>query len=503
MPIDIKDIWNPARLGSTFPLARAFALTGDERYVECWWGSLESWMTANPPYLGPNWRCGQEASLRGIAICFGLSTFCTARATSAERWSLATALLATTAARVRPTIGYGLSQRNNHAISELTFLLALAPQDALLVRLLQEALDDQFYEDGSYSQQSLVYERLALDALLWLLHVQPLLPTRLVEDIRARLVDATSLLVRCSDPVGGLLPNYGANDGSLLLDLAVADNLDGRPLLALLGVDQRGHPSEPAIWLPPATIGLPGIGSARQPRSTYRTLIGPRSILVTRIGRGRHRAGDDDQQAVEIILDGARVVLDPGSFRYTADAPWGQPFVGVEAHSVARPAIPQARFQAGRFLRDPMPAASVLASETGPGQDLLISERVEGGVRLTRGIVRLEDTYTVVDTADGGDAVVHWLLAAGTVEGNDFAFDGARAREIPLDSKEPTSGWWSPTYAELARARAFDVPLADGGIAMARFAPWDVGLPDPARICDVLAGSSDIVRRLSSLLDAA
>src|SRR5688500_12780066 len=52
---DIKDIWEPSRLGFTFVLARAFAVTGDELYAGEWWRALESWAAANPPNTGPNW----------------------------------------------------------------------------------------------------------------------------------------------------------------------------------------------------------------------------------------------------------------------------------------------------------------------------------------------------------------------------------------------------------------------------------------------------------------
>jgi hypothetical protein len=72
---DIKDVWELSRLPFTTMFARAYVITQDDRYPELWWQAIEDWVERNPPNTGVNWRCGQESSLRAIAICFGLSTF--------------------------------------------------------------------------------------------------------------------------------------------------------------------------------------------------------------------------------------------------------------------------------------------------------------------------------------------------------------------------------------------------------------------------------------------
>ncbi len=72
---DIKLIWEPARLGWAFTLGRAYHLTGDERYVGGFWLLLETFLDANPPYLGPNWVSAQEAALRVLALAFAWQVF--------------------------------------------------------------------------------------------------------------------------------------------------------------------------------------------------------------------------------------------------------------------------------------------------------------------------------------------------------------------------------------------------------------------------------------------
>lgn len=509
---DIKDVWESSRFAFTFVLVRAFVFTGDDRYAEQWWRAVEDWTESNPPNTGPNWRCGQETALRGIALCFGVSAFGNHTASTPQRHAIATALLAASLTRIRPTVGYALSQRNNHAISELAFLLALEPAiNSKWVARLEEVLGDQWYPDGSYSQQSFVYQRLAAHALVWLLHARHDLPSSLIESIRGCLAATAEFFERCSDPVSGMLPNSGANDGSLLLDLARADRMDARPLLALLGQDvQSAAAAEPCIWFPPGQVGLPTGSAHAAHTSSYHTLRGPLSLLITRAGNARHRPADDDQQAIELFLEGARTVLDPGSFRYSAAPPWRQPFTSTAAHSMARPRGSSAGYTAGRFLREPMPPAAVVASNATAETDVLVTRRTEGGISLTRTIVRVVDRYGVVDSAEGGEFVVHWLMPGGTTgdpitgfrtaTGHRCVVTGGSVEVRRRRDDDPTSGWWSPTYANLEAAFAFDVTVAAEAIALARFAPEGQEVLSVEDVIEALAGLSELQEVRSRLV---
>ncbi|MFZ4718666.1 MAG: glycosyltransferase, partial [Ilumatobacteraceae bacterium] len=483
---DIKDVWEPSRLGATFLLARAWAWSGDDRWVEGWWQLLESWLEANPPNTGVNWRCAQESSLRAIAVQFGLSTFAGHPASTPPRLDRARRLLGATVERVTPTVGYALSQRNNHAVSELVFLLSLpGGVRPTWVRLLREVLRDQFLPDGSYSQQSLVYEQLAVHALCWLLQVQPELPGDLRREIDATLDRAATFMARCADPVTGQWPNAGPNDGALLLDLAGPDRLDARPTLALLGMTgpAADGAGEMGCWFTPTSEHTRATAAET---TAYRTMRGPRSLLVTHVGRGPHRAAHDDQQAVELFIDGERVVHDPGTFRYTASAPWGNPLVGVEVHATLRPLRGAPRATVGRFLREPMPTAQVVGHHTTPDGDVMVSRRHDEGVRLTRTIVRSGDRYAIVDDAAGGPAVVRWNLT----EGHGAVADLPGAVAVARTEDDPASGWWCTRYARRDPADVVEVPLADGGRTIARFGPKDEALLSIAAIDAAIAAAA-------------
>lgn len=480
---DIKDVWELSRFGSTFLLARAHALTGDDRFAEAWWRAVESWAAANPPNSGVNWRCGQETSLRAIAWCFGLSTFGDHASSTPTRMALAGQLLGASLERVRPTIGYALSQRNNHAISELAFLLALpGVPSRRLSRLLREALDDQFFDDGSYGQQSMVYERLALHVLCWLLAVQPRLHRGLRDEIESTLGRGAALLERCTDPVGGELANYGPNDGSNLLQFTMAAPLDARPTLALLGRPTEHLASrEPTLWF--AADEAPAAKRSDSTESTYKTMHGPRSLLLTRVGALTRRPADADQQAVELFINGERLVIDPGTFRYSGRAPWRNPFISADVHSTIRSTVFSDSLAVGRFLRASMQPATVVVEVTQDDTDILVSCRAEGTSRLTRVVVRRLDSYAVLDLVEGDEARVRWNLCPGEIvaearhrlematERNCLIFEAPVVRRLRRSDDHPASGWWSPSYGLLAVSEALESTLAAGQTALARFAP--------------------------------
>ncbi len=61
---DIKIIWEASRFDWVLFFARAYCVTGDERYLSALNKWVSDWTDKNPLNLGPNWKCGQEAAIR-------------------------------------------------------------------------------------------------------------------------------------------------------------------------------------------------------------------------------------------------------------------------------------------------------------------------------------------------------------------------------------------------------------------------------------------------------
>ena len=64
---NVKAIWELGRLHHLVPLAVAYAISGDEKYLKPIVAHTESWMTQNPFLTGVHWCFSLEASLRLIA----------------------------------------------------------------------------------------------------------------------------------------------------------------------------------------------------------------------------------------------------------------------------------------------------------------------------------------------------------------------------------------------------------------------------------------------------
>ncbi|MFH4820259.1 hypothetical protein WL046_11665 [Vibrio alginolyticus] len=60
---DIKGVWEASRFDWVLGLAKDY-LSGREQALDELNATTKDWLKHNSPYLGPNWKCGQEASIR-------------------------------------------------------------------------------------------------------------------------------------------------------------------------------------------------------------------------------------------------------------------------------------------------------------------------------------------------------------------------------------------------------------------------------------------------------
>src|SRR6185503_7196639 len=81
---------------------------------------LSDWSVTNPPYHGPNWKCGQEASIRVMHLLVGAILLGQAHAPEPGLVALVAAHLQ----RIAPTMSYAIGQQNNHGTSEAAALFA-------------------------------------------------------------------------------------------------------------------------------------------------------------------------------------------------------------------------------------------------------------------------------------------------------------------------------------------------------------------------------------------
>ena len=380
---DIKDVWEPARFGWSYDLARGYLLTGDDRYAECFWQGFETFLDGCPPFRGVQWSCGQETAIRVTAWLWAEAALLDSPASSPARLARLREAFAWSGERIADAIGYAISQRNNHGISEATGLVVIGARLHAVhpdargwlrsgARWLEVLVRDQFASDGWYIQHSFNYLRVALDQLVL---AQRELDTRgesLSSAALERLRAAIRLLAGVIDPLTGAPPLHGANDGAYVLPLSTRPYRNFLPSLTaaaatfdvplppelspdeetLAWLDQAAPKAEAESQLPQLRIGTSGWFSA----------VTSGARVFGRAGAYRSRPGHIDPLHLDIAIGGQTVATDAGTYRYAAPPPWANGLADIGVHNTLTIAgRPPAR-RGPRFLWITWPTARIVES---------------------------------------------------------------------------------------------------------------------------------------------
>ncbi len=425
---DIKGLWELSRFDWVLVWSTCVA-HGDPdalRRLNMW---LADWAKKNPPYKGPNWKCGQEASIRVMHLI--TAAWILGQHHTPEPGLIK--LLSVHLQRIAPTMSYAIGQQNNHGTSEAAALFLggtfLSRHDQRADRWAREgrhrleALASALISnDGSFSQYSVNYHRVLLDtyslAEAWRRHreLPPFSP-----QLMGRLAAAAHWLRTMVDAVNGDVPNVGANDGARLLPLTDTDYRDFRPSVQLAaalfgGCDVFGSGvwNQPLLWLG-VSPGEPGPESASRSFDSggYHVLRTENAIALMRYPRFKFRPSQSDALHVDLWHKGVNLLRDAGTFSYNGDST--EFFVGTAAHNTitfdGRDQMPRA----GRFLFDDwLEAEDVEKVVTSYGAARAAAAYTDShGARHHRAIVLSSGSLICIDKVSGNfkKACLRWRLA--------------------------------------------------------------------------------------------
>lgn len=441
---DLKFIWEQGRFASAFTLSRAYWVSGNPAYAAAFWQLFESWLDANPPNQGAHWKCGQETSLRLMAWCFAYYAVADSPATTPERIARLVGAIAAQAERVSGDHLYAQLQRNNHAISEgvgLWTVGILFPELKQAEKwresgrkILEEAAARQIYDDGAYVQHSTNYHRLMLHDYIWAIQLGRLNGFAFSEQLQDRVHRAGQFLYQLQDKTDGRVPNYGANDGALILPLNSCDYSDFRPVLAAVHylfdakrLYQDGPWHEDLIWLfGPKSLNKE-VDQVEQFSLTadiggYYTLRGQKSWGMIRCATFRDRPAQADMLHLDIWRRGENIALDAGTYYYYADPPWNNAFVSTMVHNTVTIDAENQMGRGPRFLWLNWLRSRVRHVQKSSKQMLEYFEgehdgyrRLEEPMTHRRAVVRCgEDIWIILDDLLGTgnhNFRLHWLLS--------------------------------------------------------------------------------------------
>ncbi len=502
---DARLAWEPSRFGWTFPLARAYQGTGDQRYADGFWRLWVGWRDQNPPNSGLQWTSAQEVALRMLALVFAFHAFAPAWRRRPERAAdLARAILVH-ARRIPPTIAYARAQGNNHLLSEAAGVYTaglLFPEARGASRwrtlgrsLFLEGLRRQIFPDGGYVQHSANYHRFALQLGFWISRLAELnddpLPAQAIDD----LAWSTLALAEWVDAGTGSAARFGPDDGTNALPMGgtIADYRPtlqaasraflGRPLFgagpwdaasAWLGWEPRQGPRSARKVAPTSAEGP----AAALPFAGVHRLAGRRTWGLLRAAHFTTRPGHSDQLHVDLWWRGVNVALDPGSYLYRAPAPWEGGLAEAALHNTVTVDGGEPMERAGPFLwLKWAQAAGVGRWASGEGSIDVVTAEHDGyrPVVHRRTVARMgESEWWVVDDLRGpgshrltlgwntpnvrwstrGKQVTFHLGAGGvrlSIDGGDVAV--YRAGELVAGAAAPGAwpawGWRSPGYGRV------------------------------------------------------
>lgn len=485
---DIKGVWELSRFSWAYPLVRAHARTGDQRFADAFWRLFRDWCDCNPPNLGANWMCGQEATFRLMAVIFAAENL---GVPDPERMGLARFVVAT-GRRIAAHLIYALSQKNNHGISECIGLITVA---GLLPgykesprwlgagrRHLRRQLGELVYPDGSFSQHSLIYHRVLMHDLAWCAARLRGAGEKIPAWLAAPAERALDFLQALIDPTTGLAPLFGSNDGARILPLAEEDFRDFRSVVQLASAVFRqelplpeGPWDEAAAWLADAHEGFARVPWPDVPER-WRAATG--GFVQLRAGgdrlflrcpeRFRHRPSQADLLHVDVAFAGRPFAHDGGTYSYNSHERFTA-LADAAAHNVLTVDGHEPMRKLSRFLYLPWPhgrvektARGVAASHDGyarlhvnwvrevsvrPAGGFFVRDRVQGAKgRHLRWTWRLTDGLWEAgeDGVSSGDAFSRGALR----------WRGLTAARVLLVRASATTaeGWWSPYYGEVEPA---------------------------------------------------
>lgn len=432
---DIKTIWEASRFDWVIAMAQR-AAKGEAAELQRLNAWLEDWLRVNPPYLGPNWKCGQEASIR----LMHLATAALVLGQSGSALPGLVELVRLHLRRIAPTMAYAIGQQNNHGTSEAAALFiggswleqAGDADGARFSRIgrrwLEERARSLIEPDGAFSQYSTTYHRVMLDtyslAEAWRRRLA--LPA-FSDGLHARMTAAVRWLYDLTDADTGDAPNLGANDGARLVALTDTDYRDFRPglqLAAALLAGARAWPgdgdwNQPLIWLgiePPAA-GLPERVSRTLPDGGLHILRNGRALAMLRYPRFRFRPSQADALHLDVWLDGVNLLRDGGTYSYNVSDEDTAYFNGAPAHNLVevdgRDQMPRiSRFLFGAWLRAKDVTAVCRDGEAATAR-AGYRDYLDAEVRRT---VTLEPGDLLCHDVVGGtarSAVLRWRLAPG------------------------------------------------------------------------------------------
>lgn len=418
--LDPRVTWEMNRGHEWVVLARCYAATGQRRFHGQIVRELASWRQANPVGIGINWTSAMEAAIRihSLVWCAGFL-----RGTEGVLPTLAEMIYEHTIF-VSDHRSY-FSSANNHLLVELSALIVaalalggeLADLHAPALERLHVEVERQVFPDGVNAEMATHYHVFVLEALLLVAFLQRAHAkgSARLDGVTQRMADYVAA-IRCDD--GTLLQQGDNDDGCILAFLRTrhADQLlaAAAALRTAAAPLDSTHPLEGTFWMvggvrPPCIERPPS--RSRHFAHSGQVVLRSRRLLATLdagpFGFGSLAAhAHCDALSISVAIDGHRLVIDRGTYRYNGDLRERDRFRLTAAHNTAQVGALEQATPAGAFLWSRRPTCRIHRCELTDRGDLVQASH-DGftGWSYRRTVLHVEGVLAIIDELDGAGNV--------------------------------------------------------------------------------------------------
>ena len=419
---DIKVPWELSRFSHAVTLGQAYWLTQDEKYSREFTGQVSDWIDSNKAQFGVNWACTMDV---GIRACNWTTAYTFFRDSAAFDEAFLLKFLKSLyrhGLHIRANLEYSDALTLNHYLANLAGLAYLgtvfpdftegAEWKTFAVRELIREMEKQVYPDGCDFEASTCYHRLVLELFFYPTLVvvmnDPDFNGRNLREVAERVFGTAYVrrlhsmfcaVLHLLSP-DGRMPQIGDNDSGRLHTWTNDNILDMRYLLVLAAVffgDSRFKVREfgfcpDALWvfgdsgkhlwnsLPDRSFE--DIPSISFPDAGWYVMRNNGDCMVVSCGpngqKGTGGHGHNDKLSFTLCFDGKDLLVNPGTFVYTADPASRNLFRSTASHNtVSIAGLEQNRFDLsprGLFRTADGSQARVKCWQTGPEQDRFVGE---------------------------------------------------------------------------------------------------------------------------------
>jgi hypothetical protein len=363
---DARVLWELNRLGHTVTLARAYFITNDERYTTEFFSQLRSWDEQNPYGRGANWTCAMEAALRVMNLITAFQVFRHSPHFDYDSLEFLLRLFQEHGNYICDNLEFSHIATSNHYLSDVVGLLWLGEflpefrdceywQNLGFVDMLEE-MDKQVLADGADYEAATGYHRFVLELFLYSFVFCRLNENEIEQESWDKLHRMLIYLRSYLRP-DGFAPLIGDTDSGQVLPLqrrraddhsyvlAIGAVVFNDPGLKLAGAE----PPEELFWI----LGEEGVRAFQEMSSsdqyavstsfpdagTYIMRDGDLYLCFNASGagiNGRGSHGHNDVLSIEVSAGGRALIVDPGTYVYSADLEKRHEFRSTAYHSTVQ-----------------------------------------------------------------------------------------------------------------------------------------------------------------------